>query len=282
MSKEPSSPPLSAEQQARADWEDGSARFLTIGLMRPWQPMLHRDSGLYLGSMGCMVTRETNAFVRQYNARIRALREELGLPSWAPGSRLPERRRLLALLSDAQPVTTGEQLEALGLRSLGYSLRDSDLVPVVVSRRWEDLGLLLLGSDVSAMKGCIDVLDLREETWMVSEEFDRREDGLMPWDSLPRDAKDAVRARHAAAKAADAEVQARHRAELEARNRRAELNRQRCPELVEEMKVRDFACPHCQVLTRGFRFLPRSESFVCPSCSRSFNALAFASPAKDR
>lgn len=112
--------------------------------------MLHRESGLYLGTMGCMVTRETNAYVRQYNARIRALRAERGLPSWAPGSRLPERRRLLELLSEALPVTTGEQLEVLGLRSLGYVPRDSDLVPVVVSRRLEDQGLLLLGSDVSA------------------------------------------------------------------------------------------------------------------------------------
>jgi hypothetical protein len=48
------------------------------------------------------------------------------------------------------------------------------------------------------------------------------------------------------------------------------------------MKERDFACPHCQFVTRGFRFLPRSECFVCPSCSRSSDALAFGPPAKDR
>lgn len=91
-------------------------------------------------------------YVKQYNAQLRALREEFGLPSWAPGSRLPERRRLLEWMSDAHPVTT-----------------------------WE-------------------------------------------------------------------------------------------------MKTRDFACPHCHVLTRGFRFLPRSEGFVCPSCSRSSAALAFQRP----
>ncbi|WPB77100.1 hypothetical protein KYC5002_50000 [Archangium violaceum] len=280
MSKEPSSPPPSAEQVALADWVAGRARFLVIGLLKRGQPMLHRESGLYLGSVGCMLTQESNAYVRQYNARIQALLQKFGLPSWAPGSRLPARRRLLELLFETQPVTTQEQLEALRLDSLDYSLRGSDLVPAVVFRRLEDLGLLLLGSDVSAMKGCIDVLDLREETWLASEEFDRREYGRMPWDSLPRDAKDAVRARHEAEKAAWDEAYARHRAELVARKRRAELNRQRCAELVEEMKERDLACPHCQVLTRGFRFLPRSECFVCPNCSRSSDALAFSLPPK--
>jgi hypothetical protein len=216
------------------------------------------------------------AYAKQYNAQLEALLAEFGLPSWAPGSRLPERPRLLEWMSDAQPVTTREQLDALRLGSLGYQLRDSDLVPVVVFRRLEDRGLLLLGSDLSAKVGCIDVLDLGEEEWMVSEEFDRREYGRMPWDSLPRDVKDAVRARHEAAKASRAAEQARFRAEVEARKRRAELNRQRCAEVAEEMKVRDFTCPHCQVRTRGFRFLPRSECFVCPSCSRSSDALALA------
>jgi hypothetical protein len=273
----PSPTPLSpGAQRARASWDAQKARLFVYGMPRRGVPLLDRDSGLYFSPVSCFGAPESHSFVTQHNEQIHALLKEFGLPAWAPGSRCPTRHRLLALMSDATPVRTQAELAALNLESWGYGVRSTELLPVVAYRRVEDEGLLLLGGDVNERIGSIDVLDLRENQWMTCEAFDRDKFGPLPWDKLPLEAKRAVRARHAAVvKAAhDAEEKDR-RARSKARQQLVRANRVRSAQLLQELKERDFACPHCQVRARDFRYLRKSEVFECSSCHRASAAMAF-------
>jgi hypothetical protein len=171
-----------AHRQAQRDWEQHQARYLLCGNVMPKTPRLHQRSGLYLAVYADPPTEQDLRFCATYNATIQSLLQTVGLPSWAPGYRLPSRDTLIAWLYTSHPMST----------YMARSIQEKRLIdgistmwpsPPQVWQRRETEELLLIGGDINPRAGRIDVIDTREGVWMVSKEYRRRHSPHFPWDA---------------------------------------------------------------------------------------------------
>jgi hypothetical protein len=181
----------SGQAAALDDWKQHRARFLVIGLLGHAGPLVNEEVGFYIASLGCERSSATEAFVQEYNLEIARLVSRNGYPDWGILRRRPSRQVCLAALSGAADYR--QSLAALPSRTLRATQPVLDAASGTVGPTgWVprtgvviEEEVAVVGGDLGARAGIINVFDLREFRWMAKYEFRRRHLPLFPWDAAP-------------------------------------------------------------------------------------------------
>jgi hypothetical protein len=179
-----------ARTAALADWQNQSARCLVVGTLVTDRPQLGRkpeDNPFYVTSLGCVVSADSLLFRDVYNKVINDLLREHGVPPWAPAARRPDRATALQMLSkDGGPAAEfkAERLpwEQRLLDEVQSRWREQNEAGPASYCRDRERGVVLLGGDLSAKVGLVEVIDVKEMKWMASYEYLRKHAPLFPWD----------------------------------------------------------------------------------------------------
>ncbi len=174
---------MTGREQADADWMNETAHYHGVGSIAADRPELVHGRVFYTTSLGCDATPEREAFCAEYNRRLEELVREHGIPPWAPANRIPGREESLEALrtghADLESMSLGPQ-ERRGLRRM-IELREDQRISntrivVDVTR-----GIALVGGDVGARAGAVDIVDLESGRYMRRYEYRRRHCPTFPW-----------------------------------------------------------------------------------------------------
>jgi len=155
-------------------------------------PML--SGNFYLSSVGCCPDADLLAFKNEYNLAMLDLVQRHGVPDWAPGRRVLDRRAALSVLRETTSRFDEETSPDIARQaeSTTFSIRRCHLSkkgPWV--KGWchlVDKEVLLVAGDLSSQRGFVEVLDWSAATHgflMARHQYDRKKNRSLPWDDLP-------------------------------------------------------------------------------------------------